>query len=542
MSAAPESPGKSPSDLAASEHAYPPLSRLACHWQFPSARRHRSGTIIGPNGVRPEAFFARLNRVPGRKRNHGLSGNPQRRAEQLRARQHKNAAGPAAPRLAASTPRTGTDALRELAYTLVGGAKPAPWWPESHERVLARARALSWPSGTVEVEDLTCEIVGGELFDCFERYSRGHSQSQWLVALTQRIAAALRASHARGDDDWQRLWPLLCGIALTAPPDRAGAQSLSGSGLLAREMFPDIRFPHETALAEITTIKTLFTERSPHLRIPSHDSGPRAAGVPLAARDEYGSRFLLAAPFGYDDTGGVDHWYAWDVDACWIDTVTGLGTFGSAAEALREWRAAAGPAADGAELAACSPRMASRLLTSSLDTGTFAEIMRGGEPRELFVEYYREKRRALELCLSLGSPPDDAVTVDMDKARDEFIAWFTDRHGADAVAPDMADAVDAITDHWGPPKDIDEAAFYACSPHRVETTAYLLRHGTNPEYAEPAIKLLPEWTQWCVEHGATGSRAAARSRGAALTAAAAGAGTDGQVADPADDGPFRHLE
>jgi hypothetical protein len=82
----------------------------------------------------------------------GLSGNPQRRAEQLEKDR---------PALAARQGQQGLDllsgarggSLRDLAYTLAGGADEAPWWRDSHERVLEQARALDWPSGLPGIED-----------------------------------------------------------------------------------------------------------------------------------------------------------------------------------------------------------------------------------------------------------------------------------------------------------------------------------------------------------------------------------------------------
>jgi hypothetical protein len=65
----------------------------------------------------------------------------------------------------------------------------------------------------------------------------------------------------------------------------------------------------------------------------------------------------------------------------------------------------------------------------------------------------------------------------------------------------MADPVDTITDQWGPHKDVDDRAFYACSPHRIETAARLIRAHPYAGQAESAIRLLPEWTQWCLERG-----------------------------------------
>lgn len=42
-----------------------------------------------------------------------------------------------------------------------------------------------------------------------------------------------------------------------------------------------------------------------------------------------------------------------------------------------------------------------------------------------------------------------------------------------------------------------------------------------PEVVNAAARLLPPWTQWCIEQGGLTGDFAARSRGAALTEAAA---------------------
>ena len=52
---------------------------------------------------------------------------------------------------------------------------------------------------------------------------------------------------------------------------------------------------------------------------------------------------------------------------------------------------------------------------------------------------------------------------------------------------------------WGPQENPDERSFYACSPHRIEMAAHLIRDGYFADYANPALQLLPEWTQWCIE-------------------------------------------
>ena len=71
-----------------------------------------------------------------RTQRHGLSGNPQRRAEQLGRERAPRPADQEEPDL---LPESRVEALKELAYLLAGGAEEAPWWRGSHERVLRPA-------------------------------------------------------------------------------------------------------------------------------------------------------------------------------------------------------------------------------------------------------------------------------------------------------------------------------------------------------------------------------------------------------------------
>jgi hypothetical protein len=51
--------------------------------------------------------------------------------------------------------------------------------------------------------------------------------------------------------------------------------------------------------------------------------------------------------------------------------------------------------------------------------------------------------------------------------------------------------------------------------------AHLIREGYFPDDANAALRLLPEWTQWCIGQSGLTGNFAARSRPAALTEAAA---------------------
>jgi hypothetical protein len=342
--------------------------------------------------------------------------------------------------------------------------------------------------------------VGDEFYDRLWSPGTGLHPGQWLRALAEETGAALHTALAQGADDWQGLWALLCGLALTAP--RTPADTVSKADLIVREEFPDIKDPLQTALAEVAKAAELLANRGLEPGAGRLADGCRSAGEPLVARDIYGSRLLLAAPFSYSG-GGSDHWYAWDVDLCWITVVVGAGAFASAEDAQREWR-------------------------------------EGGEPRELIHEYYRLRRRARDLTGSLdvgaGSSPTDPGHV-----QDAFLDWHTARHGEGPAA--AAEAVGTILSEWGPHENLDERSFYACSPHRIEMAAHMIREGYYADDANTALRLLPEWTRWCIEQTGLGGDAATRSREAARSAGSVlvGGEADEQVAKD-DKTPFRRQE
>jgi len=141
-------------------------------------------------------------------------------------------------------------------------------------------------------------------------------------------------------------------------------------------------------LGEAGKAAKLLADRGLASRIEYPADGSRPAGDPMVACDVYGSRFLLVAPFGYDGET-PDHWYAWDIDSCWILDAVGAGVFGSAQDALAEWQHAVGPAAAGSALSPGTPETTARLLEPCLETGPLSDLLQGFEPPELIREYYR---------------------------------------------------------------------------------------------------------------------------------------------------------
>jgi hypothetical protein len=124
--------------------------------------------------------------------------------------------------------------------------------------------------------------------------------------------------------------------------------------------------------------------------------------------------------------------------------------------------------------------------------------------------------------------------------REEFLGWYEARH--DDVPQDVAEVAYTILDEWGPRAHPGERSLYACSPHRIEMAARLIRDGYFPDHANAALRLLPEWTQWCIGQSGLDGDLAARSRAAALTEAAALVDETHESAAEQNEAPFRRQE
>jgi hypothetical protein len=483
---------------------------------------------------------ATLSGMSPKKRNGGkrLSGSPQRREQQLASRNLTKTGRPDASTWARELSTEDRGAFGDLARRLAGWAPAMPWWAQSHDHVIKRFLAEPVPERPVDVETRACAAVGDEFYARLNSEDTGLAPAQWLRALAEETGTRLQAAITSGADDWLPLLALLQGLAGIAPDHEASPH------------FPDIKFPRETAASCLAAAAKSLADSG--LCAAAVPAWPKEAGWVVGeaqvARDAYGSRFLLAVPFGNAEApwkGG--HWYAWDVDTCWLVTVVGAGAFGSAEDALAEWRAAVGETAGDAAFSRCPANLAEWLLGPAVQTGPLGEMFSGHEHRELIREYFRSRRRAQ---LVLGSLPGDGqesapvFAAEIDTA--SFVDWYVGRH-ADAPKPgkfrkQAAETAEFLLDAWGPHEHPAEETVYACSPHRVEMLGRLVRDDYLPEEGNAVLALLPDWVQWCA--GRAGLPAALATRALEAVAEAANPVTNGPGSGDEDSSgaPFRRKE
>jgi hypothetical protein len=409
---------------------------------------------------------------PGRGRQRtGLSGNPQRRALQLR---EGSAAG-----------------LAHGASAFQPGRRSWPWWAGSHRQVLEQVRAAEWPAHLLDAEALAGQLAGDEFYRRLNAPGpgTGFTPAGWWQALAEAALDALDADLAMDGKEWAKLWAFCCGVV-----DEETREELENQG-------------------RVITAQGLVAV--PGVPVPWYQ--PTAGADVLVARDAYGARFLLVAAFSDPGRpGDPDHWYAWDLDWCVHGLVVAAGTYDSAAEALAEWRASVSPAA-ATELASCPPELCIRLLSQALPGSFQAASVLGDEPAEFFREMARLSRRASVLAASqsrlLAGVPSRLLADSRDSVVEEFLDWHAG-HSADARG-EVAERLDLLLGEWGPDAPPDEQAFLACSPHRIQACATILRDSYEPDWVNTALPLLPVWIRWCASKASLDDEAVAHALAAA---------------------------
>ncbi|MDT0304108.1 hypothetical protein [Streptomonospora wellingtoniae] len=442
-----------------------------------------------------------------------LSGNPQKRSEQLADRAIRQLP-PEAFRDGLPLPGTYDDDISAaMADPAAMQGEPGAGWEETHRRVLERARAIDASAGPLALDSLTCELVGGVYWDAlqeaddgFEKYVHGRDsfhESQddahytdvtgfdddslgWMSGLARAAARALASRDAESDAARHLLRGIASCALHTNGPRKKNAVRIAADAL-RKAGDPLLGRGASSARAE-AQLSPVPTDR------------------PRVLQDAYGSRVALLAPFAFGPERRDPHWYYWDLDLCFQDHLVGAGAADSMEDAVAEWRSTVGASApDDAEPRQCAPGELHRYLLLAADNSMLNGMRLGFEPRNLVVEQFRAARRAQEVVTEFdwdfGAPPrgyggeDDSV--------EDFRSWYARRNGD---APDIDEAV-TLREEWGT-VDCMPPQLYSSSPHRIRHSANLIGDAYWPEHVPGILALMPEWVEWCLEHtGLTGAPA-----------------------------------
>jgi hypothetical protein len=313
--------------------------------------------------------------------------------------------------------------------------------------VLDGATALGSAGGPREVEQITSELIGAELFRVLETREGGLRFSAWFEELVG-TAQALDAEYGAR---------LLYGLAAIAPPEQAEVCRKALQGVArAPEWLDDLL--HISATGEV-----------------------------FRATDAYGTRFGVIARFSYGDEPFV---YLFDIEGAEAVRLASAGVFDDVDQAAAAWVAEVGESADGA-----TPRPVrgpeDLLCLSELAVGDVHVF--GDESRVVMDNWFRAQRRVRDLG-ELLPPAGSLFDVDITAMIAEFTAWYEDRRGAE---PDP-DAVAALAEQWM--EGVLPETWYSVSPLRIAAQRALIGDWLPNDPVTLAAKdLLPDWAAWLCE-------------------------------------------
>ncbi|HZM81948.1 MAG TPA: hypothetical protein VFC19_40025 [Candidatus Limnocylindrales bacterium] len=336
-----------------------------------------------------------------------------------------------------------------------------------------------------DLEDELCARIGTTLAERdgdspFDDYV---GPNTFVEAVIEAAVNAVAAALAEEADRWTHAWRVLTTVA----------------GI--------VNFPHSEQAA--SSVEDLRLRPGGHL-LPKTPAGPAMTGAALWARDAYGSRFGVVAPFRAGD--GAQRWYLWDIDTCGHAAFTvHSGYYATPEEAHADWLAGVGAqAADGSVFAPVdNPRLLDDLMPREIDL-----LRPGGENIAQLAEYHRSKRLAEAVIGSIQRfrPHRTSAPADLDRATAAslFTAWLREHRPDRSSGADFAELVAELADSWqiGGPPDL----YRACSPHRIALVVEHVRNFYEEDFATDLIALLPDWTAWLADRNATPAHLADRCR------------------------------
>jgi hypothetical protein len=346
---------------------------------------------------------------------------------------------------------------------LLGSPRRPEWFDPAIKTVLDGAEVLASARGPRELEQLTAELLGAELYRAVHEERRGLRFDLWLGELITATAVRVR-------EGAESAYLLLHGLASVATP---GLSSV--------------------ALAERDQLRRLMGGRG----LPAWLTDlPKiaATGEVHRMRDTHGTRFAVIAGFAY--SGETDRSvFLFDIDASGFVRLAGAGVYDDLDQAAGAWCARTGSQA--------SPQLVTDpqqlLCLVHCDIGEDEPIM-GDESRSVLDNWFRAQRRIHDLAEALRQkgmplPAPESLYHDLDTTPmvEQFSEWYAAGHG---TRPDP-EAVDALADEWM--SGTLPETWFSVSPRRVEYQLELINDWIPDAVTIEVKALLPEWVRWLSE-------------------------------------------
>jgi hypothetical protein len=338
------------------------------------------------------------------------------------------------------------------------------WWEKSHDHVLELSGALRDEPGSLELEQATAELLGGELHAALGREKMGFDMDGWATQLVDRAA-----KRAQWEHDIGALW-LMHGVAMMGS---------YGLGEYAAE---------QAAKVTGSVSPAVLREQPDWL-----GGAPAVTGEVQAIRDAYGTRLGVVAGFSYPGRADPVPWLL-DIDGSGFITIAGAWTSGSSEEAVGAWRAEVGSSADSVVLG----KLDAGALMFLVKCVQSDQLVWGRESRPRMDNWYRPYRRLEDITQVLSDrgvelPREPARGhVDLPTMIGEFTAWYTVGRGQE---PD-AELVGEVAGEWL--DCVVPGTERLISPARTAFFRGLIGDWREP-YAAAGLDLLVEWIRWLGE-------------------------------------------
>ncbi|MDN5861430.1 MAG: hypothetical protein L0H84_22740 [Pseudonocardia sp.] len=353
-----------------------------------------------------------------------------------------------------------------LRQTFGSNERPV-WFNGSISAVLDGASALLAATGPRELEQLTTELVGAQLYHAIHDVRRHLRFDWWFAELAD--AARNRLDRALGTDEWRPPFWLLHGLAAIATP--ALVPKLPSQGFV-RSLRAD---PAPPSWLQDTT---RFA----------------ATGEVWLMRDACGTRYAVIAAYAYP-RGSGQHVLLLDIDAAGFIVLAGVGVFDDVAQAAAAWRDAVGGSAATTQPEPVTDSDQLRCLVQLDPADGFA--VRGDEPRSVVDNWFRANRRiqVLHEGMRTARMPLPAATnlyrdIDITVMTRPFTEWY----GSTGAVEPNPEAVDALAMEWM--EGALPETWFSVSASRVEFQLGLIDDWITDEVTIEVRNLMPSWVRW----------------------------------------------